>query len=459
MELTLTLEGGPAPVTDRTRRILRGQLRVGRGAGNDWVLDDPERYLSKHHCTIAERGGEWWITDESTNGVFVDDQARPLGRGNSARLRDGGWVRIGDYRLRIQIATPGEASPHRIFDQSHQPDRPEPEPAPPPRTTGSVFETEWRRKWSTDEPDQPARPPADRIARFSERSPFEELDDRHRESAEKSQRADRRPERSGPPAEPGAPDEAALDPFDLPPQAPPKVTQAPEPRQPPARLDQAPVERPLGTGAEPRSPPDHAIARPAMGDAAALLEAFLDGAGIDPKEVKVDDPHALMRQLGESFQVMAQGLAQLLATRAMIKREIGVSTTLIGGSDNNPLKHSADEHEAVLWLIQHRGPGYLEPKTAIRNALDDIKAHELAVLEGVQAALKTLLNRFDPAVLEKEIKEHSVLSRIAAGGRKAKYWQIFKEHYADIAKTAQTRFLGEIGPYFAEAYERKVHRC
>jgi type VI secretion system protein ImpI len=160
-----------------------------------------------------------------------------------------------------------------------------------------------------------------------------------------------------------------------------------------------------------------------------------------------------------SFQVMARGLAQLLATRAMIKREIGVATTLIGGIDNNPLKHAVDEHEAVLSLIQHRGPGYLEPKIAIQNALDDIKAHELAVLDGIQSALKTLLKRFDPTVLEKEIERHSLFSRLAAGGRKAKYWQIFKQHYADIAKSAQTRFLGEVGPYFAEAYERKVHRC
>ena len=196
-----------------------------------------------------------------------------------------------------------------------------------------------------------------------------------------------------------------------------------------------------------------------MAESAALLDAFLAGAGIDPKDVDTADPHALMRELGESWQVMAQGLAQLLVTRAMIKREIGVTTTLIGGTDNNPLKHSADEHEAVLWLIRHRGPGYLEPKAAIRNALDDIKAHELAVLDGVQSALKTLLKRFDPAVLEKEIEQHSLFSRLAAGGRKAKYWQIFKEHYTEIAKSAQTRFLGEVGPYFAEAYERMVHRC
>jgi type VI secretion system protein ImpI len=454
MALTLTLEGGPAPVTDRTRRIARGQLRLGRGAGNDWVLHDPARYLSKHHCTIAERGGEWWITDESTNGVFVDDQARPLGRGNSARLRDGSWVRMGDYRLHVRIEASAEASssPHRIFDHTHQPDHPEPAP-PPPRTTEGVFETEWRRKWSTDEPEPPAREPSAPPARFAHQSPFEELD--RRWAAERAQR-ERRPERATPPAAPAAPDEAALDPFDLRPQAPPRA-----PAAPPATpvLGETPAATPLLPHAEPGPGARHAAARPAAGDAAALLEAFLAGAGIDPTEIEADDPHALMRDLGESFQVMARGLAQLLATRAMIKREIGVTTTLIGGTDNNPLKHSADEHEAVLSLIRHRGPGYLEPKSAIHDALEDIKAHELAILDGVQSALSTLIKRFDPAALEKEIEQHSLLSRLAAGGRKAKYWQIFKDHYADIAKSAQTRFLGEVGPYFAEAYERKVHRC
>ena len=454
MALTLTLEGGPAPVTDRTRRIARGQLRLGRGTENDWVLHDPERYLSKHHCTIAERSGEWWITDESTNGVFVDDQARPLGRGNSARLRDGSRVRIGDYRLHVQIGAPAETapSPHRIFDGTHQPQDPEPAP-PPPRTSGGVFETEWRRKWSTEEPEPPAPQPNAPTGRFSHQSPFEELD--RRAAAERAQRANRRPEQGTPSAAPGAPDEAALDPFDLPPQAPPRTTAPP----PAADLRQAPAEGPPGPGAEQRPIATHVVARPATGEAAALIEAFLTGAGIDPREVEVQDPHALMRELGVSFQAMARGLAQLLATRAMIKREIGVATTLIGGIDNNPLKHSVDEHEAVLSLIQHRGPGYLEPKIAIQNALDDIRAHELAVLDGVQSALKTLLKRFDPTVLEKEIERHSLFSRLAAGGRKAKYWQIFKQHYADIAKSAQTRFLGEVGPYFAEAYERKVHRC
>ena len=131
---------------------------------------------------------------------------------------------------------------------------------------------------------------------------------------------------------------------------------------------------------------------------------------------------------------MARGLAQLLATRALIKREIGVATTLIGGVDNNPLKLSVDEHEAVRSLIQHRGPGYLAAEDAIQNALDDIKAHELAVLDGIQAALETLLRRFDPAALEKEIERHSLFSRLAAGGRKAKYWELFKQHYGEIAK-------------------------
>ena len=89
-----------------------------------------------------------------------------------------------------------------------------------------------------------------------------------------------------------------------------------------------------------------------------------------------------MRELGRSFQVMAQGLAQLLATRAMIKREIGVTTTLIGGTDNNPLKHSADEHEAVLSLIRHRGPGYSSRRARSAMRSRTSRRTSFAILDG-----------------------------------------------------------------------------
>ena len=68
MELVLTLEGGGAGAAgEAQRRVRGGRFSIGRAADNDWVLPDPERVLSKHHCLIEERGGEWLVTDTSSN--------------------------------------------------------------------------------------------------------------------------------------------------------------------------------------------------------------------------------------------------------------------------------------------------------------------------------------------------------------------------------------------------------
>src|SRR5262245_26336863 len=55
---------------------------IGRAGNNDWILPDPERYVSGHHAHIEYRGGQYWLTDRSSNGTYVNDDAEPLsGRG------------------------------------------------------------------------------------------------------------------------------------------------------------------------------------------------------------------------------------------------------------------------------------------------------------------------------------------------------------------------------------------
>jgi type VI secretion system FHA domain protein len=168
------------------------------------------------------------------------------------------------------------------------------------------------------------------------------------------------------------------------------------------------------------------------------------------------DPEAQLQALGEGFRALAAGLAQLLATRTLVKREAGVERTMLGAAGNNPLKLSANEREAVLALIRHRGPGYLEPEEAIRAAFADLKSHELAVLDGMQSALRTLLRRFDPRALEREFGKRSIFVRLFTGSRKARYWKLYHRHYADLAETTKSRFLGEVGADFVRAYEEKA---
>lgn len=77
--------------------------RIGRALDNDWVLIDSQRYISAHHAEIEHRGGEWWICDLSTNGIFINGSHKPLGRGGRHRLSDGDKVRVGPYDIAAQV--------------------------------------------------------------------------------------------------------------------------------------------------------------------------------------------------------------------------------------------------------------------------------------------------------------------------------------------------------------------
>jgi type VI secretion system protein len=83
---------------------------IGRAHDNDWVLPDPQRYLSAHHARVQFRDGAYYLLDTSTNGVFVNDGTVPIGRRNSYALRDGDRLRLGDYHMSVSIdAERGEA--------------------------------------------------------------------------------------------------------------------------------------------------------------------------------------------------------------------------------------------------------------------------------------------------------------------------------------------------------------
>jgi type VI secretion system FHA domain protein len=76
---------------------------IGRANDNDWVLPDPERYLSAHHARVRFRNGAFQLLDTSTNGVFINDRSTALGRRGTHALVDGDRLRIGDYLIAVSI--------------------------------------------------------------------------------------------------------------------------------------------------------------------------------------------------------------------------------------------------------------------------------------------------------------------------------------------------------------------
>jgi type VI secretion system FHA domain protein len=78
---------------------------IGRAADNDWVLPDPRRFLSGHHARVHFRQGAFYLEDTSSNGVYVNEASTAQGRRGLYALRDGDTLRLGEYRIRVNIET------------------------------------------------------------------------------------------------------------------------------------------------------------------------------------------------------------------------------------------------------------------------------------------------------------------------------------------------------------------
>src|ERR1700728_393400 len=76
---------------------------IGRSTDNEWILPDPERYLSGKHARVDFRAGTYVLVDTSSNGTYVNGAQVPLGKYHDYTLKDGDYVRLGEYELLVSI--------------------------------------------------------------------------------------------------------------------------------------------------------------------------------------------------------------------------------------------------------------------------------------------------------------------------------------------------------------------
>ena len=189
-----------------------------------------------------------------------------------------------------------------------------------------------------------------------------------------------------------------------------------------------------------------------------LLREFLAGAGIPHATMQGALTPALMRRIGRMLAIAVQGTIELIAARALVKREVKADVTIIAATRNNPLKFLPDAESALLQMFGAHIPGFMEPVEAMEDAYRDLRAHEVGVIAGMHAALAEVLKRFEPAELERRLKPAGMLEGLLPNSRQARLWQIFAEMYADISREAQDDFQSLFGKAFLHAYESEVSR-
>jgi type VI secretion system FHA domain protein len=433
-ELALVSEGGTG--RDDKRVVAAMPLRIGRSADADWrvAVDDP--LVSRIHAVVRAEGESLVVEDQSANGLFVNDEAQPLGAGNARRLAPGDRIRMGEHVFRVTRADGTSPSAERAgaagggwFDDH------------PPAANSAAAEAEpqgndwFDADWLSDKALGPASHPGDPA--------------RRRPAAPSRPALEQRPLPVSPAAERTAPPPSTDNPF--------AEFIEPEPASPIAAEPPAPAPTaPTPPAPHPQAEPATELPAAAATDAdteARLIAAFLRGAGLERRAIGDVEVEALLEAAGGRLRELAFGVTQLLRARAEFKDAARIARTQIRSTGNNPLKLAVSPEEAVSAVLLGRDQAYLSPEAAVHSAFDDLRDHELRMLEAIQAALNSLLARFDPVNFEAELDQASRLATLVAGGRRSRCWELFRERFEAMSTEARNRFLGEIGPAFAAAYE------
>ncbi|UWR01317.1 type VI secretion system-associated FHA domain protein TagH (plasmid) [Rhodobacteraceae bacterium S2214] len=451
MSLTLRIDnydklsdGGPVSfvVTERGAQI-------GRSTAMDWTLPDPDRHISSHHFDITFENGQYFLTDTSTNGLFMDGSrhrlAAPHPLQNGQRFQVGHYYIVVDLGAAAQPAAPSmppaaapasnafaaDADPWAIGGGPATPINPNPTPQ---RNPFDDFAGEFLvNPTPSAPPPQPAAPvaPPPAASEAASGSPFGQA-----------------PASSGSPfSSPPIATPPAAAPMGVPAAAPPPsgIAQPPVPSfTPPPQPAAAPAAVP-GLQQSPMS-----IAPTSGGS--NFMKAFCEGAGLPADFGDSADQEAFARELGRSMRVISQELMSMLQDRASAKQFTkGGERTMMGAAENNPLKFLPDAVQALEVMYMKPRPGFMAGGKGIETALSDVRKHQMAVFAAIQPALLKLLEDLAPESIDADTG-----GGLLGGSGKRKAWDTYVERWDAKVDENENGMLGAFLKHFAESYVAAV---
>jgi len=176
----------------------------------------------------------------------------------------------------------------------------------------------------------------------------------------------------------------------------------------------APVIKPK-TSAPPHPPvqPEYSTSSGKATDT-YLIEAM----GLHNKNLNETEIAQINSVVGEVVREMVGGLMKVLNSRSSIKNEFRMNVTTIQPVENNPLKFSANVDDALENMFIKKGNAYKKPVEAVKESFQSVAEHQVAILAGIRAAFKGIIDRFDPQQLEQRFAKQKKGSNIL-GNQKA----------------------------------------
>lgn len=214
----------------------------------------------------------------------------------------------------------------------------------------------------------------------------------------------------------------------------------------------APVAAPVAVSPKDAMPAPPVRASESV-DGAAAVARILESAGVRADVAALHAKDCSPEQVGALLSQLLAGLIAVLATRRSIKNTLRVAHTEVRVEGNNPLKHAVTPVEALLGLIQGERPGYLVADRAVHEVFKDLADHELALVEGVEEALKHVVALVSPDAVEAALEQATPRSGMGwLGGQGARAWTLYRTRFSDLFGDGRV-FAGHFLPAFRDAYD------
>lgn len=505
MELRLNIIQLPDGITGIDAQKVFGESggTIGRADTNDWILPDPEKYISSCHCKIQYEDNQYYLIDSSTNGTFTGAEKELIGAGNRVPVSDLMRIVVGDYEIQAQLVTnqasqnnqdgAGRFGPFADLENS----------APPPPS--DLLTEPANNQILQDDGSQGAGlflPGADQNALLSDQEgvldPIEALDKANNQAASPGLvddshlfhgQGDNAPpvdQAFNPPgmvphdkipedwdhtemgylsrkeaSESNSLLESPIIPVESKPvksQIRPKPTVKGTPVKKPVKQRTGELQGTVKKKAAVKKPKQQqptanheqtaAVSQPPSKD---LLGALgIDAQGLSQQQISV-----LNQLTGTFVRQTIDGLLQVLRARNMIKNELRLSVTTVQPTDNNPLKFAATVDEAIEHLFVRQGKAYMPPIQSVRESFDSLADNQVAILAGMRAAFAKVMKNFDPVELSSQFDMQSGGGLFGAG-KKIRYWDSYLEYYRNLTKESESAFQLLFGEEFIKAYEGQI---
>ncbi len=435
-------------VSDHARRLGSRATKVfgvhggsiGRATDNDWILPDPERYLSGKHARIDFRTGNFFVVDSSSNGTFVNGAHAPLGKSSERQLKDGDYLRLGEYEMLVSIDESNDFPPDESAIVAY--DGGTPSSAVNKSTANDIgVKLDLSELLEPSDDLLPASPPA--------------------AAAAKPSAAPARPApAAGAPAAsaPSAP--AMKDPLGMPASDAYGQSLGDEAESTPWHMMTRPLRIDRTPAAEARLA-EPLAAPPVRPRSVTLIDSDIDsgvaelcrGAGLDPESVAPENRAAMLQLCGRLLREVVVGLLDVTQSGAEFRNRFRIPPPAEDAP--NFFARGVDESVRRLLTTMSVRNGSVD---ALRESFQEIKSQQPAFLKAMHAAFEECLGRLDPKELAERF-ERTGKRGVFGSQNRNRYWDLYSELYGTLAQRPTDGFPHLFVETFARIYEERMNQA